>query len=99
MYTRDEVIRQFKRIIKKEQNLLIRSYYLTIIDFLLLEVKYQEAVKLANKPLFHYFQYNIPKFGNDYFLFLYNTHNPVRFAVETFDSIEEIRQELETKRS
>jgi hypothetical protein len=30
----------------------------------------------------------------DYFLWLYNPYNPVRFAVETFDSIEEIRIEL-----
>ena len=29
------------------------------------------------------------------FEFLYHVYNPVRYAVETFDSIEEIRKELE----
>lgn len=70
------------------------NYYNIIMKYLLLEHKYSKEVALANKPILHYFLYSLPYYSKDYFEWLYNPYNPVRFAIETFDSIEEIRKEL-----
>jgi len=99
MYTLDIVIKSFKTITKQYEKLkgvdcIEAHYYRIIVRDLLLEHKYSEQVENAGKPIYHYFKYQLPVFDNDYFLFLYNVYNPVRFAVETFDSIEEIRKEL-----
>jgi len=94
-YDLNRVIKEFKSVIKKlPKNSLQRKYYEIIVEYLLLEHKYPYEVKRAGKPIYHYFMYDLPKINNEYFEFLYNTYNPVRFAVETFDSIEEIRKEL-----
>ena len=70
------------------------NYFEYIVKYLLLEHKYKEAVEKAGKPIYHYFMYYLPQFSTDYFVWLYSPYNPVRFAIETFDSIEEIRLEL-----
>lgn len=97
--TLNDVIKSFKKLISSSDNDLIKSYYSTIVEYLILESKYEDLVKKCGKPIFHYFQYQLPMGGNDYFLFLYNVYSPVRFAVETFDSIEEIRLELLKKKT
>jgi hypothetical protein len=94
MYTLDKVIKTFKKIISNSDNELLISYYEKIVEFMLLEHKHKDIVKKSNKPIYHYFQHALPHDTNDYFMFLYHTYNPVRFAIETFDSIEEIRLEL-----
>lgn len=65
-----------------------------LVKYLQLEHKYKIEVERAGKPIYHYFMYHLPVFSNDYFKWLYNPYNPIRFAMETFDSIEEIKQEL-----
>jgi hypothetical protein len=96
--TLNDVVKAFKSIIKQYEatkpDCLEANYYKYIVEYLLLEQKYPKQVADSGKPIYHYFKYQLPMFSTDYFLFLYNTHNPVRFAVETFDSIEEIRLEL-----
>ncbi len=104
--TLDQVIKEFKKIIKtlesdskkfnKDYSLQI-NYYNTIIKYLLLEHKYYDIVQECGKPIFHYFKFSLPKIDSGYFDWIYNPYNPVRFAVETFDSIEEIRIELGRK--
>ena len=102
IYSLNDAIKKFKNIIelykkskgvKASQSIEI-TYYEIIIKYLLLEHKYPHEVKKAKKPIYHYFMFYLPEFGSNYFSFLYNPYNPVRFAVETFDSIEEIRLEL-----
>lgn len=105
MYTLDRVIKEFKSIIKqhkKDKGISVTkdmtiSYYEIIVEYLLLENKYQKEVELARKPIYIYFKYDLPRIDSGYFEFLYNVYNPVRRAVETFDSIEEIRNELNKK--
>jgi hypothetical protein len=93
--TLDQVIKTFKQLIKQyEKDSIERNYYEIIVKYLLLEHKHQEAVLKCGKPIYHYFKYSLPVRGRDYFEWLYNPHNPVRFALETFDSVEEIRIEL-----
>jgi len=95
MYSLDQVIKTFLRLSKNSPKGSIQSdYYLTIVKYLRLEHKYKDIVLACGKPIYHYFMYGLPQSGNEYFEFLYNRYNPVRFALETFDSIEEIRQEL-----
>lgn len=95
MYTLDQVIKKLKSIESKyPKNSIQADYYNVIVKYLLLEQKYKEEVKQANKPIYHYFMHYLPQQDNKYFEHLYNPYNPVRFAVETFDSIEVIRQEL-----
>ena len=91
MNSLNTVIKTFKRILKiYKKDSIEYNYYTCIIKYLLLEHKYPYIVKQARKPIYHYFMYCSPKSTKDYFEFLYNPKNPVRFAVETFDSIEEI---------
>jgi hypothetical protein len=101
MYSLNQVIKEFKKIIKQYElssgtnsSKIEIQYYKIIVKYLLLEHKFPHEVKRSKKPIYHYFMYYLPEFGTDYFNFLYNTYNPVRFAVETFDSIEEIKLEL-----
>lgn len=98
MYTLDQVIKAFLQLAKSQKDPVISSYYETIVKYLRLEHKYMEAVLLARRPIYHYFMYALPMPGKEYFEFLYDRYSPVRFAVETFDSIEEIRQELNSSK-
>lgn len=95
MYSLNTVIKTFKEIIKlyKPDSIEYR-YYKIIVEYLILENKFSQIVLESNKPIYYYFRYNLPICSKDYFEYLYNQYNPVRFAVETFDSIEEIRVEL-----
>lgn len=99
MYSLNEVIKRFNSIIdqykkSKGKDCIEVLYYSTIVKYLLLEHENKYAVIQANKQIYHYFTYSLPEFGNDYFEFIYHRYNPVRFAVETFDSIEEIKNRL-----
>lgn len=95
MYKLDQVISEFNKIVKDfKPDSIQYNYYKIIVKYLLIEHKHSDIVLSCGKPIYHHFQYSLPKHGNDYFEFLYNPYNPVRFAVETFDSIEEIRNEL-----
>lgn len=95
MYKLDQVIKEFKNISEEfPAEHMARNYYEIIVGFMLIEHKHKEIVLACNKPIYHHFQYSLPQRGNDYFLFLYNQYNPVRFSVETFDSIESVRQDI-----
>lgn len=70
------------------------SYFIIIHNFLLIENKYYNLVKMCNKELNN--NLNLPKLNTleevlDKFKELYDVNSPVRFSVETLDSIEEIR--------
>lgn len=98
MYTLEQVIKEFKRHIKLfTKDSIQRNYYEIIVKYLLLESKHPQEVKDAKKVIYHYFQYDLPRYDTDYFAWLYSPQNPVRFAVETFDSIEIIRKELKNE--
>ncbi len=94
-HTLDRVIKELTRIAHEfPEDSVPHAYYKIIVKYLKLECKYKPIVLNCKKPILHYFEYSLPQSGNDYFVFLYNPYNPVRFAVETFDSIEEIRLEI-----
>lgn len=99
--TLNEVYKDLSKLIKETNNCknisiankeIIISYYKIIQEYLLLENKYKDEVETSGKPILHYFLYRLPSTFS--FEFLYNPYNPVRFAVETFDSIEIIKQEI-----
>jgi hypothetical protein len=95
MYKLDQVIKRFKTIAQEfPENDIARDYYNIIVGFMLIEHKHKDIVLQCNKPIYHHFQYNLPNRGREYFEFLYNPHHPVRFAVETFTSIEEVKDEV-----
>lgn len=73
---------------------LAAAYYEHIVKYLILEHKYQSECEASGKLIYYYFKYSLPVREHEYFEYLYNPYNPVRLAVETFDSIEEIRNEL-----
>ena len=96
MNSRDKIIKKFiqiHKLSKNNNNQFIENYCNAIIKCLIIEAKYEDIIKACGKPLYHYFQYSMPKYTKDYFDWLYNPYNPVRFAVETFDSIQEIKEE------
>lgn len=73
---------------------IIIRYFTIIHNFLYLENKYFDIVKLSGKELNKYLK--LPKLENledivNKFNELYNNNSKVRFSVETLDSIEEIR--------
>jgi hypothetical protein len=73
---------------------IIIKYFIIIHNFLYLENNYFNIVKLSNKEINKYL--NLPKLKNldeiiNKFNELYDTNSKVRFAIETLDSIEEIR--------
>jgi ASC-1-like (ASCH) protein len=70
------------------------KYFIVLHNFLFLENRYFDAVKLSNKEINKYL--NLPKLESldeviEKFNELYDTNSNVRFGVETLDSIEEIR--------
>jgi hypothetical protein len=100
MYSLDKVIKEFKSIINiyKKSNSnnseIIINYYETIIGFMLIENKHKDIVEKCGKPIYHYFKYNLPQSHSEYFYWLYNNYSSVRFSIETFDSIEEVREDI-----
>jgi hypothetical protein len=73
---------------------IIIRYFIIIHNFLYLEDRYFDIVKLSNKEINKYL--NLPKLESldeviNKFNELYDTNSNVRFGVETLDSIEEIR--------
>lgn len=94
-YTLDQVIKTFKKLSKDfSAGSIEKAYYDMIVKYLLLENKHSSIVLQSGKPIYHYFKYHLPQPGSEYFRFLYNPYNPVRFAMETFSSIQEIHDEL-----
>jgi hypothetical protein len=89
------VLKAFKKIIKElPKDSLQSRYYSLICEYLLLEAKHQDIVNACGKPILYYFRYHLPNTSKEYFEFLYHVYSPVRFAIETFDSIDEIKNEL-----
>lgn len=73
---------------------IIMRYFIVIHNFLYLENKYFDNVKITGKELNKYL--DLPKLESlgdiiNKFNELYDTNSKVRFSVETLDSIEEIR--------
>lgn len=73
---------------------IIIRYFIIIHNFLYLENKYFDFVKLSGKEINKYL--HLPKLETledviNKFNELYDTNSKVRFGVETLDSIEEIR--------
>jgi len=71
------------------------TYFTIIHNALLLEQRFYNLFKLSNKEVNKYL--DLPELSDvkdiiDKFSELYDSHNKVRFAVETMDSIEEVRQ-------
>lgn len=71
------------------------NYFIIIHNALLIEEKFYQMFKLSNKEINKYL--DLPKLSNikdiiEKFSELYDSHNKVRFAIETKDSIEEVRQ-------
>lgn len=72
------------------------DYYSIILEYLLIENKFKDAVKREGKLIYHYFMYLLPEHFT--FKYLYDTQSPIRFSIETFDSIEEVRLYLDYKK-
>jgi hypothetical protein len=90
----NDVIKDINNILKTyKKDTIEHNYFTILIKYLKLEYKYQKEVELSGKPIYHYFKYKLPSTFS--FEFLYHVYNPIRFAIETFDSIEEIKKELE----
>lgn len=73
---------------------IIMRYFIVIHNFLYLENKYFDKVKITGKELNKYLDLpNLESLGDiiNKFNELYDTNSKVRFSVETLDSIEEIR--------
>lgn len=81
--------------------LSIIQYFIILHNFLILEQKYYNEVKTANKEINKYLELedtnDINKIKNK-FKELYDSNNNIRFAIETFDSIEPIRIFLKNNR-
>ncbi len=93
-------LREYVKILK-DSNVsdIYTNYFVIIHNFLLLEDRFFDLVKLSNKELNT--NLNLPKLSTvndviDKFNELYNTNSLVRFSVETMDSIEEVRTFLPT---
>ena len=88
-------LREYVKILKdSDVSDIYTNYFIIIHNFLLLEDRFSDLVKASNKELNK--NLNLPKLSTKddviaKFHELYNTHNLVRFSVETLDSIEEVR--------
>lgn len=101
-------LREYIKILKKNYDLgfvkdedgnynkfdIIIKYFIIIHNFLHLEEKYSDLIKLSNKELNKYL--NLPNLESlqdvlEKFNDLYDINSKVRFSVETLDSIDEIR--------
>lgn len=96
-------IRKYLRILKNSDNPNDHAikYFIILHNFLILEVKFQDEVNMSKKQINKYL--DLPEITSEdeilkLFLELYDTYSKVRFAVETFDSIEEIRVYLKNNR-
>ena len=86
-----------KKIQRYVETLVDYQYFIIIHNFLYLEDRYFDIVKLSGKELNKYLK--LPKLESlddviNKFNELYDSNSKIRFGVETFDSIEEIRLSL-----
>ena len=94
VFSRYQIVDKFQSMLDNPNsglNDIEVAYYETIIKYLWIEELFQDEVDQAGKRIYYHFKYNPPEVYHEYFTFLYDRYNPVRFAVETFDSIESIR--------
>jgi hypothetical protein len=80
---------------------LAKTYFRLIYNFLIIERMFSEDIKQANKELNKNLE--LPKLDNiddiyNLFLKLYDPDSEVRFAIETFDSVESVRVFIENNR-
>jgi len=93
LYLLRSYIRMLKVSNDTNKDMMIR-YFIIIHNFLIIERMFFEDVKMCNKEINRYLE--LDKLDNvedveKIFYELYNSYNKVRYAVETFDSIEPIR--------
>ncbi len=95
-YTRNQKrLREYIKILKDSDiDGIYLNYFIIIHNFLFIENKYIELVKICGKELNS--NLNLPKLLTkdeviDKFTELYDVNSLVRFSVETFDSIDEVR--------
>ena len=94
---KQDVLKQYIEVLKQnrdERYGLAIAYFIILHNFLNLERSFQADVDAAGKPLDKYLDVKPlrdPEAVYKKFLELYDTNSRVRFAVETFDSIEPIR--------
>lgn len=95
-----EILRSYIHILKnsqKEYELAI-TYFIILHNFLIIERMFYDDIKEAGKEINKHL--NVEKLNNEQevyqkFLELYDINSPVRFAVETLDSIDSVNQYLE----
>ena len=97
-------LREYIKILKENSdleniNFFIR-YFIIIHNFLHMEEKYSDLIKMSNKELNKYL--NLPKLKNvddiiDKFYELYDLNSKVRFAAETLNSIDEVNEFISDK--
>jgi len=102
-----KIIRKYIKIITEEESkktygeddynkedMMIR-YFTMLHNWLIIETLYKDEVKLANKELNKHISLPITtdiKIIEEKFNEYYDYNSPVRFAIETFDSIQPIRE-------
>lgn len=94
-----KTLKSYIHILNNNRNnsLLAKTYFTILHNFLIIERMFYDDVKLAGKEINKHL--NLEKLNNERdvyqkFLELYDTNSHIRFAIETFDSIESIRQYL-----
>lgn len=78
-----------------------KTYFIIIYNFLIVESIFYEDVKLNKKEINKFLiltELHSVEEVLELFIQLYDSYNNVRFAVETFDSIESIRNYLSDKK-
>jgi len=98
-----KILRKYIKLLKKKLDSDIHIKYFTVIhNFLYLEHKYFDLVKMNNKDLNKHLVLSknatIQEI-KDIFNELYDPYNKVRFSVETLDSIKEVDQLIKSTRS
>ena len=98
MFTPNEVVKKFNFLIKNHNDNLAVSYYKWIVKAIELEQEYYTICTTSGKNVYSHFQNWLPiepnwnqMDMNNFFLTIYDVNHPIRFSIETFDSIEEIR--------
>lgn len=67
------------------------GYYVILHNWLLIENHFKDKINMAGKEVLKHMNLNTTDDPQEKFLELYDVNHPLRNAVETLDSIEEIR--------